>query len=61
MDLDALRSAGLYDPAAPGSDERLTLLEFLAGEGCTVEEMQVAQGLGHPGDGPVTPFAITPG
>ena len=42
MDLQALKDAGLYDPAVPGADERRELLEFLLSEGCTIEEMQVA-------------------
>lgn len=47
MDLEALRAAGVYDPAAPGADERLGLLEYLAGEGCTEEEMTLAHGRGR--------------
>ncbi len=39
VDIDAMLEAGLYDPASPDADERLRLLEFLAGEGCSVEEM----------------------
>jgi hypothetical protein len=47
MDLQALRDAGLYDPAAEDADTRLELLEFLDSEGCTVEEMQVAHARGR--------------
>lgn len=47
MDLEAFRAAGLHDPTLPGADERRRLLEFLAAEGCTVEEMQVAHARGR--------------
>ena len=47
MDLEALRAAGVYDPAAPDADKRLALLEFLTQEGCTVEEMEVAHARGR--------------
>jgi class 3 adenylate cyclase len=47
VDLQGLRDAGLYDPAAEGADERRELLEFLLSEGCTVEEMQLAQERGR--------------
>lgn len=47
MDLDALRAAGPYDPAAPGAADRLALLGFLAEEGCTLEEMQLAHARGQ--------------
>lgn len=46
-DLDALRAAGLYEPTAPGADERRRLLDFLLGEGCTIEEMQLAHSRGR--------------
>ena len=39
MDRRAWQAAGLHDPDAPGAAERLALLEHLAGEGLTVEEM----------------------
>lgn len=47
MDVEALRAAGLYDPAAPGAPGRLELLTFLDDEGCTIEEMQIADGRGR--------------
>lgn len=47
MDLQRLEEAGLYDPAAEGAEARLELLEFLESEGCTLEEMQVADGRGR--------------
>ena len=47
VDLDALQAAGLYDPAAPDADARLALLDFLADEGCSLEEMTVAQARGR--------------
>ncbi len=45
MDLDALRVAGLYDRTTTA--ERLALLEFLVAEGCSVEEMQIADARGR--------------
>jgi class 3 adenylate cyclase len=33
------QAAGLYDPGSPVAADRLALLEYLAGEGCTLEEM----------------------
>jgi hypothetical protein len=42
MDRDELVRAGLYDPAAPDSGERLELLEYLVAEGLTIEEMAEA-------------------
>ena len=42
MDQDDLIRAELYDPAAPDPEERLALVEFLATEGLTVDEMAVA-------------------
>ncbi|MGZ6792975.1 MAG: adenylate cyclase regulatory domain-containing protein, partial [Mycobacteriales bacterium] len=47
MDLEALRTAGLYDDAAPGAAERLALLAFLDEEGCSVEEMRLAHAQGR--------------
>ena len=47
MDLEALTAAGLYDPFSPEAAARLALLEFLDGEGCTVEEMQAAHARGR--------------
>lgn len=46
-DLDALRAAGLYDEHAPNAADRLALLEFLVGHGCSIEEMQRADGMGR--------------
>jgi hypothetical protein len=42
VDRDGLIRAGLYDPAAPEPGERLELLEYLAAEGLTIEEMAEA-------------------
>src|SRR5438445_1396472 len=47
MDLEELQQAGLYDPDSPGADERRELIEFLLEEGCTIEEMQLADGRGR--------------
>jgi class 3 adenylate cyclase len=47
VDLQALKDAGLYDPASPDADVRRELIEFLLSEGCTVEEMQVANSRGR--------------
>jgi class 3 adenylate cyclase len=47
VDLEALAAAGLYDATSPGAAERRELLEFLVGEGCTVEEMQAAHARGR--------------
>ena len=47
MDLEALRAAGLYDRHAPAAEARLDLLEFLVGEGCSIEEMQIAHSRGR--------------
>lgn len=47
MDLDVLAAAGLYDPDDPGAAERRELLEFLTGQGCTVEEMVAAHARGR--------------
>lgn len=41
------RAAGLHDPAAPNAHDRLELLEWLAGQGFTVAEMQHAHSLGQ--------------
>ena len=35
--------AGLYDPDAPGADDRRALLEYLTSQGCDLEEMVDAQ------------------
>lgn len=47
MDLAAFQAAGLYDPHAPGAEIRRGLLEFLCAEGCTLEEMQLADARGR--------------
>jgi class 3 adenylate cyclase len=47
VDLEALQAAGLYDAASPAAKAREELLQFLTDEGCTVEEMQVADSRGR--------------
>jgi class 3 adenylate cyclase len=47
VDLEALTAAGLYDADAPDADERRELLQFLTGQGCTVEEMAAAHQRGR--------------
>ncbi|MCU1602388.1 MAG: adenylate cyclase [Frankiales bacterium] len=47
MDLEGWAAAGLYDPAASNAAERRDLLVFLASEGCSVEEMQIANSRGR--------------
>jgi class 3 adenylate cyclase len=47
MDWQALTDAGLYDPTAPNAAERRELLEFLADEGCTLDEMVAANARGR--------------
>lgn len=42
MDAADFIAAGLYDPAAPGAAERLALLEHLATQGVSLEQMQAA-------------------
>ena len=39
IDRDAFERAGLYDPTAPNAAQRLELLEFLVGEGVSLERM----------------------
>src|SRR3954452_17854365 len=39
MDATTWQQAGLYDPAAENAADRLALLEFLAEQGCDLEEM----------------------
>src|SRR5262249_48977947 len=39
MDTAELEAAGLYDPASANAAERLALLEWLVGQGLTVEQM----------------------
>ena len=43
MDVATWREAGLFDPDAPGAGDRLALLEFLAEQGCDLEEMVEAE------------------
>jgi class 3 adenylate cyclase len=47
MDLAAYEAAGLYDPADPDAAQRVDLLQFLADEGCTLEEMIGAHARGR--------------
>jgi class 3 adenylate cyclase len=47
VDWAALTEAGLYDPAAPNAADRRALLEFLAEEGCTLDEMITANARGR--------------
>ncbi|HEU5302565.1 MAG TPA: adenylate cyclase regulatory domain-containing protein [Acidimicrobiia bacterium] len=46
MDEATFTAAGLYDPDAPGADERLRLLDYLVGLGATLEDLQAAHGIG---------------
>ncbi len=43
MDAAAFEAAGLYDPQAPNAAERLELLEWLASQGATIEQMVYAE------------------
>jgi hypothetical protein len=47
VDLQQLQDAGLYDPDSDQGPARYALLAFLEEQGCTVEEMVVAQGQGR--------------
>lgn len=47
MDLRDFQAAGLYDASATNAHERLELLEFLVSEGCSLEEMTVANSRGR--------------
>ena len=47
MDVEALTAAGLYDVNAPDAAERLELLDYLSGQGCSVEEMVSAHERGR--------------
>jgi class 3 adenylate cyclase len=47
VDWAALTEAGLYDPAAPNAPDRKALLEFLAEQGCTLDEMVAADAKGR--------------
>ena len=42
-DTRAWEEAGLYDPTAPNAADRLELLQFLASQGCDLEEMVEAE------------------
>jgi hypothetical protein len=42
MDREWFIHAGLYDPSAPGAEQRLELLDYLAAEGITIDEMVTA-------------------
>ncbi|MGD0081796.1 MAG: adenylate cyclase regulatory domain-containing protein [Acidimicrobiales bacterium] len=46
MDLEALRSNGLYDPEAANAGERLALIEHLVALGATIPQMVAAQRAG---------------
>ncbi len=39
LDVEKLVETGLYDPASPAATDRLALLQYLADEGATVDEM----------------------
>lgn len=47
LDIEALTAAGVYDPDAPDAAERRELIEFLVGEGCTLDEMVAAHSRGR--------------
>ncbi|MHB8328545.1 MAG: adenylate cyclase regulatory domain-containing protein [Acidimicrobiales bacterium] len=47
LDLAALAAAGLYDPGATDAAGRRALLEFLAEEGCSLEELLQAEARGR--------------
>ncbi len=46
VDSDAWEAAGLWDPEAPGAEERRALLEYLTGRGATLQQMVEAHRLG---------------
>ncbi|HXW38934.1 MAG TPA: hypothetical protein VEJ44_04505, partial [Acidimicrobiales bacterium] len=46
MDTSAWEEAGLYDPASPEAEERLTLLEYLTARGASIEQMAEAAAFG---------------
>jgi adenylate cyclase len=46
VDVEGWETVGLYDPGAPGAEERLALLKFLTGRGASVEQMVEAHRLG---------------
>jgi len=39
LDVEKLIETGLYDPLAPNANDRLALLQYLADEGATIDEM----------------------
>jgi class 3 adenylate cyclase len=43
MDWDELTRLGLYDPNAPDAEQKRELLEYLAAQGATIEEMLIAE------------------
>lgn len=43
MDVTELEAAGLYDSASPNAADRLALLEYLADQGVSLQQMQRAQ------------------
>ncbi len=45
--VDDYVTAGLYDPGAPGADDRLALLRYLTELGCSIEEMVDADRAGR--------------
>jgi class 3 adenylate cyclase len=47
VDVEEFAAAGLYDAADAKAGERLELLEFLAEQGCTIEEMVAANARGR--------------
>jgi adenylate cyclase len=47
FDLAPYVAAGLHDPTASDATERAELIEYLAGQGCTVEEMLAADARGR--------------
>ncbi len=47
MNAEAWEKAGLYDPDAPGADERRAVLDYLAERGATLEQMVEAHRLGN--------------
>lgn len=53
-------AAGLYDPAAPGADQRLDLLEWIAEHGVSLEQMQLACSVGQL-DALVSDLSLRPG
>jgi hypothetical protein len=62
VDTEAWEQAGIFDPDAPGADDRHALLEYLTERGATIAQMSEAQRLGGlpgvAGDlvvGPTTP------